>query len=249
MAEPARVALVTGAGRGIGEAAARRLAAEGIAVAVADRNGAAAAQVATSIAGAGGEAMPIAADVSDADQASTLVSETVARYGRLDMAYNNAGVPGVRSPLADYPAEVFHRVLQVNLIGLFFCLRAEIRHMLAAGGGSIVNAASGAGMLGVPRSAAYVASKHAVVGLTRTAAIEYARSGIRVNAIAPGLVRTAMTSMDTSAFEQAHPIGRAARPEEIAELVCWLLSPAAGYLTGAVVPADGGLTAQVPGLA
>lgn len=241
----ARVAFVTGGGRGIGAATARRIAREGVAVVVADRNLTAAREVADSLTG---PALAVEVDVADPAAVDTAVAMAVEWGGRLDFAYNNAGVTGVRAPVADYPDDVFWRVQRVNVGGVLACMRAELRHMLVAGGGSIVNAASGAGLNGVACASAYAASKHAVIGLTRTAAVEYAARGIRVNAVAPGLVRTALVDdMEQSDFIAAHPAGRSAEPDEIAEAVWWLLDRAA-FVTGVVLPVDGGLLAHVPGL-
>ena len=235
------VALVTGAGRGIGAAVAARLAERSFVV-VADRDREAAERTAAAV---GGEAAHV--DVTDGEAVASLVDGIVERHGSLDHACNSAGVTGIESPLEDYPARVFHRVLDVNT-GLA-CLQAELRVMGAAGVGSIVNVASGAGALGVPRHAAYVASKHALLGLTRTAAIEYASRNVRVNAVAPGWVgTTAVQGMDADAFVAAHPIGRAIEPSEVADVVAWLLLDAPAALTGALVPVDGGLSARVAGL-
>ncbi|MDG4771042.1 SDR family NAD(P)-dependent oxidoreductase [Solwaraspora sp. WMMD792] len=236
-----RVALVTGGGSGIGAATAHRLAAAGARVLVADRDLTAAESVAAAI---GPTAVAHPVDIADADSVAAMVAAVVRRFGRLDVAHNNAGVTGVFADTADYPAHVWDRVLAVNLTGTFHCLRVEIAQLLAqGGGGSIVNTASGAALRGVPASAAYVASKHGIAGLTRTAAIEYAAAGIRVNAVCPGLVRTPIVRFDTTALETTHPIGRAAEPQEIAEVVCWLASDAASYVTGALLPVDGGLVA------
>jgi NAD(P)-dependent dehydrogenase (short-subunit alcohol dehydrogenase family) len=240
----ARVAFVTGGGRGIGAATARRLATAGVAVVVADRDLDAARAVADEIGG-----LAVRVDVSRVAEVDAAVDRAVEWGGRLDLAYNNAGVTGVRAEVADYPDDVFWRVQRVNVGGVLACMRAELRHMLAAGGGSIVNAASGAGTGGVALSSAYVASKHAVVGLTKTAAVEYASRGVRVNAVAPGLVRTGLVKeIDQSAFAAAHPIGRPAAPEEVAEAVWWLLDGGSSFVTGVIMPVDGGLVAQVPGL-
>ncbi|GHF41442.1 NAD(P)-dependent dehydrogenase (short-subunit alcohol dehydrogenase family) [Amycolatopsis bartoniae] len=237
-------ALVTGGGRGIGAAVVRRIAAEGVPVAVLDRDGAAASAVAAEITGTGGRALAIEVDVAKADRAAEAVETAAEWAGGLAFAYNNAGVTGIRAETADYPEDVFWRVQYVNVGGVLSCLRAELRLMLA-GGGAIVNAASGAAVAGVPGSSAYAASKHAIAGLTRTAAVEYASRGIRVNAVAPGLVRTGLVR-DLDDFEAAHPAGRAAEPEEVAEAVWWLLN--ASYVTGVLLPVDGGLLARVPGL-
>jgi NAD(P)-dependent dehydrogenase (short-subunit alcohol dehydrogenase family) len=237
-----RVAFVTGGGRGIGAATAHRLAAAGVAVVVADRDLEAARSVAAAIDG-----LALCVDVGRPEEVASAVDRAVSWGGGLHYAYNNAGVPGIRAELAEYPDDVFWRVQRVNVGGVFACMREELRHMLRAGGGSIVNAASGAGVGGVAGSAAYVASKHAVIGLTKTAAVEYASRGVRVNAVAPGLVRTALVD-GVDEFEAAHPIGRAATPEEVAEAVWWLLDGGSSFVTGAVLPVDGGLLAQVPGL-
>lgn len=237
-----RVAFVTGGGRGIGAATARRIARAGVAVVVADRDLDAARAVADEVGG-----LAVRVDVSRPDEVTAAVEQAVAWGGGLHLAYNNAGVTGVRAELADYPGDVFWRVQQVNVGGVLNCMRAQLPHLLAAGGGAIVNAASGAGLAGVARSSAYVASKHAIVGLTRTAAVEYASRGVRVNAVAPGLVRTGLVS-GLDDFTAAHPIGRAAKPEEVAEAVWWLLDDASSFVTGAVLPIDGGLLAAVPGL-
>jgi NAD(P)-dependent dehydrogenase (short-subunit alcohol dehydrogenase family) len=230
------VALVTGGARGIGAAVARRLEAHGATVVVADRDPA-----------CGGEVV----DVSSVPAVDALVDRIVARHGRLDWACNCAGVTAVLAPLTDLDERLFRRVMDVNAVGTFACLRAELRAMLAGGrGGAIVNVASGAASLGVPRAAAYAASKHAVAGLTRSAAIEVAAAGIRVNAVTPGLVRTPATAgLEDERFVAAHPIGRPVLAEEVAEVVWWLLAGAPAALTGALVPVDGGLTAQVAGLA
>lgn len=250
-----RVAFVTGGARGIGAATAARLARAGVAVAVADRDCAAAGEVVAALRESGARALAIEVDVSDPDAADAAVDSAVAWGGGLDFAYNNAGVPGIRAELAGYPEDVFWRVQRVNVGGVLACMRAELKHMLAAGGGAIVNAASGASVAGVPFSGAYVASKHAIAGLTKTAAIEYAARGIRVNAVAPGLVRTRLVEglggetaagKETEAFLAAHPAGRAAEPEEVAEAVWSLLN--APFVTGVVLPVDGGLLARVPGL-
>jgi NAD(P)-dependent dehydrogenase (short-subunit alcohol dehydrogenase family) len=245
----APVALVTGGANGIGAAVVRRLATAGATVVIADRDGSAAARLADIITADGrGRAHPAPLDVSDQDAVEAVVSSVVAEHGRLDAACNCAGVTGVRAELADYPEAVFRRVLAVNTGGTFACLQAELRPMARAGTGAIVNVASGAAALGVPGSAAYVAGKHAVAGLTRTAAIEYAARGIRVNAVAPGLVLTGAVVLDAERFAAAHPIGRPVSPEEVAEVTAWLLLEAPAALTGALIPVDGGLTAQVPGL-
>jgi NAD(P)-dependent dehydrogenase (short-subunit alcohol dehydrogenase family) len=256
---PRPVALVTGGAGGIGAAIVRRLADAGALVVIADRDEAGARRVAEEIgrvdasrgrewgAAEGGMADTQALDVADPAAVDALVDEVVARYGRIDCACNCAGVTGVRAETAEYPEAVFRRVLAVNAEGFFTCMRAELRAMAARRAGSIVNIASGAATLGVAGSAAYVASKHAVAGLTRTAAIEYAARGIRVNAVSPGLVLTDGVDLDTDRFVAAHPSGRPVAAEEVAATVAWLLLDAPAQLTGALIPVDGGLTAQVAG--
>jgi NAD(P)-dependent dehydrogenase (short-subunit alcohol dehydrogenase family) len=257
------VALVTGGANGIGAAVVRRLAAGGATVVIVDRDLAGAEGVAAEVGGletAGktddletteqvGRVEARAVDVSDFGAVDALVASIVDRHGRLDCACNCAGVTGIKAEVADYPEAVFRRVLDVDAGGVFACLRAELRSMAPRGGGAIVNVASGAASLGVPGSSAYVAAKHAVAGLTRTAAIEYAARGIRVNAVSPGLVLTGAVDLDVERFVAAHPSGRPVAPEEVAELVAWLLLDAPPQLTGAMIPVDGGLTAQVAGAA
>jgi NAD(P)-dependent dehydrogenase (short-subunit alcohol dehydrogenase family) len=241
------VALVTGGAGGIGAAIARRLARAGTLVVVVDRDEAGARRVAEEIVAVGGPAEARGLDVGDAAAVEELIDSLADRHGRLDLACNCAGLTGVRADTADYPEAVFRRVLQVNAEGVFACMRAELRAMERRGAGSIVNIASGAATLGVAGSAAYVASKHAVAGLTRTAAIEYAARGIRVNAVSPGLVLTGAVDLDTERFVAAHPSGRPVDPDEVAATVAWLLLEAPPALTGALIPVDGGLTAQVAG--
>lgn len=194
-------------------------------------------------------------DVADPSDVAELVAKTVARFGRLDCACNNAGIEGKVVPLAEQPLENFERVIAVNLRGVFLCLQAEIRQMLKNDGGAIVNLASVAGLIGFPGLAPYVASKHGVNGLTKNAALEYSKLGIRVNSICPGGIDTRM--LDSLAAQSTggklttgelmnplHPIGRIGTPEEVAELVVWLCSDRASFITGANIPIDGGFVAQ-----
>jgi NAD(P)-dependent dehydrogenase (short-subunit alcohol dehydrogenase family) len=243
-----RVALITGGGHGIGAAVAKRLA-TGSVVVVLDRDGEAAGQVVAAIGESGGVAEAVEADVSDVDAVTAAVAGVVDRHGRLDYACNSAGVTGIEAQLTDYPERVFRRVLDVNATGIFASMQAELTVMLRQGTGSIVNIGSSASGLGVAGHGAYVASKHAVAGLTRTAAVEVAARNVRVNAVAPGLVDTGMAAgIDEAAFAAEHPIGRASTAAEIAEVVAWLLESAPATLTGAIIPVDGGLTAKVAGL-
>jgi NAD(P)-dependent dehydrogenase (short-subunit alcohol dehydrogenase family) len=244
-----RVALITGGGRGIGAAVAMRLAVGGAVVTVLDRDRDAAERIADAIGEQGGNAEAIEADVSDVDAVAAAVAGVVERRGRLDYACNSAGVTGIEAQLTDYPERVFRRVLDVNATGVYACMQAELAVMVRQGSGSIVNIGSGASALGVAGHAAYVASKHAVAGLTRTAAIEVAGRNVQVNAVAPGLVGTGMAAgIDEAAFAAEHPIGRASSANEIAEVVAWLLESAPAALTGAIIPVDGGLAAKVAGL-
>jgi NAD(P)-dependent dehydrogenase (short-subunit alcohol dehydrogenase family) len=199
----------------------------------------------------GAEAEFLVTDVTHKTDVDALVARAVARHGRLDCAVNNAGVEGMLRQTAEYPEEDFARVIQVNLLGVWRCLRAEIPAMLAASGGAIVNTASVAGLVGAGGLSAYVASKHAVVGLTRTAAIEYAKAGVRVNAVCPGVIDTPMVdrlSLEMPTLREAllamKPMGRLGRPEEIAEAILWLCSDAASFVTGHALAVDGGYVAQ-----
>lgn len=250
-----KVALVTGSGAGIGRAAALKFAEEGAKVIVSDISQSGGEETVSLIGAAGGDAAFVKADISNLDEVSALVAEAVRVFGRLDCACNNAGVEGKIAPLADQSIEDFDRVLSINLRGTFLCLQGEIRQMLTNGGGAIVNLASVAGLIGFPGLSPYVATKHAVNGLTKNAALEYGKDGIRVNSICPGGIDTRM--LDSLAeqstggalssremMDPLHPIGRIGRPEEVAELIVWLCSPRASFVTGTNVPIDGGYVAQ-----
>lgn len=243
-----KVALVTGAGSGIGRASAIRLARSGAKVVLVDLEIAKAGldTTAEAIRSAGGFAEQAVADVTDPVSFGKAVQDCVAAFGRLDIAHNNAGVTGAAFEFGELPIEEATRIMAVNFWGVFHSLQAEIPQMLAQGGGTIVNTASSAGIVAVPHFSAYTASKHAVVGLTRTVAAEYAGRGIRINAVCPGFVETPMTALhnDNPELLQAmlalHPIGRFAKPEEVAEAVFWLASPASSYAVGANLVLDGG---------
>ncbi|SDG18990.1 SDR family NAD(P)-dependent oxidoreductase [Klenkia brasiliensis] len=239
-----RVGLVTGGASGIGAACAGQLARAGVRVVVADLRLDAARATAATVDG-----VAVQVDVSQPDSVGSMVAHVRDRFGRLDIAVNNAGV-GVPSKkrIADMSDDDWHTVTAVNLDGVFHCLRAELPLMLRApSGGSIVNVASVMGAVGTIGGAAYVAAKHAVVGLTRTAALEYAADGIRVNAVGPGFVDTPLLGHQDAALRErtaaAHPVGRLATAEEIAAVVCFLASPASSFVTGAFYLADGGYTA------
>jgi NAD(P)-dependent dehydrogenase (short-subunit alcohol dehydrogenase family) len=241
-----QVALVTGAGSGIGEACAKALAAAGAQVVVSDITADAAQRVAAEI---GPLAEACATDVADESQCDAMVAFALARFGRLDIAVNNAGVGNKdRSHVGDLATASWRKVLGVNLDGVFFSIRAEIRAMRAGGGGAIVNIASVMGAVAVECGSAYVAAKHGVVGLTKAAALDHAGDGIRVNAVGPGYVDTAMfadrTDEQRAEVGARHPLGRIARPEEIAAMVLWLASPAASFATGGYYPIDGGYLAR-----
>ncbi len=247
-----KVVLVTGGSTGIGRASSLVFAREGATVVVADINLAAGEGTACAIRDSGGQAVFIAADVSKRGDVETLVNRAVGLYGRLDCAFNNAGIAGaIGSAVHDYSEDAWDRVMGINLKGVWLCLKYEIQQMLKQGGGAIVNTASIWGLVGAPGASAYVASKHGVVGLTRAAALEYATRGIRINAVNPGTIRTPILDPFIAAdpeFESMitarHPIGRIGMPEEVAEAVVWLCSDAASFVVGQNLPVDGGYTTQ-----
>lgn len=245
-----KIALVTGGAGGIGRATALAYAREGAKVAVVDINAAAAQAVAAEITAAGGEAIGIATDVARGDQVAAMVQQIVARYGRLDIAFNNAGIEIENKPLAQATEEIFDRLMSVNVKGIWLCMKHEIEQMLAQGGGVIVNTASVAGLVGAPLQPLYAASKHAVVGMTKTAAAEYGRKGIRINSVCPGIIRTEMMERAIARepkreqhVAKAHPIGRLGEAEDIAGAVVFLSSDDAAFVLGHQLAVDGGLTA------
>jgi len=246
-----KVAMVTGAGTGIGRAAALLFAEAGAAVAVVDNVRASAEETCDLVAAAGGMAISIHADVTVADQVADAVRTTVDSLGGLDFAHNNAGTSGSPTTVADCSEEEWDRVISLNLKGVWLCMKYEIPEILKRGGGAIVNTSSGAGLIGFAGLPAYVASKHGVIGLTKSAALELARSNIRVNAVCPGTTATPMIEQyigGDPAAEKAMlatcPNGRMARPEEIAAAAVWLCSPSASYISGVALPVDFGAVAQ-----
>ena len=241
------VALVTGGASGIGRACAQVLSRSGAVVAVADLDLGQAQHTVDSITNAGGQSFAIAADVVNEDSVHAMVETVLRSAGRLDIAVNNAGVAADWASVAELPTPDWRKVMAVNLDGVFFCLREQIRAMKATGGGSIVVMASALSHVARRGSAPYVSSKHGVLGLTRTAALDHADDGIRVNAVAPGFIATPLlqqrhTSQSIEALESLHPLGRLGRPEEVAEMVAWLASSASSFTTGAVFAVDGGYT-------
>jgi NAD(P)-dependent dehydrogenase (short-subunit alcohol dehydrogenase family) len=245
-----RSVLVTGAGSGIGRATAQLFAAEGARVVAVDQNEADAEKTVALIKEAGGDALAVAADVSSEADCRGMVERAVAAYGKLNIAFNNAGVGASGFAVADEEEIAFSRVIDVNLKGVFLSMKYEIPAMLAAGGGAIVNTASVAGLVGERGIGAYAASKHGVVGITRTAALDYIGRGIRINAVCPGATRTRILAdwFQDPKVEQfilsRHPIGRIAEPEEIGRAVLFLASDDASFVVGQALAVDGGLTAQ-----
>ena len=246
-----KVALVTGAASGIGRASALAFARAGAKTVIADVVVEGGEETVRMIKAAGGDALFVRVDVSQAAEVETLIQKIVERYGRLDYAHNNAGIEGEGAPTADCTEENWDRIININLKGVWLCMKYAIPQMLKQGGGAIVNTASVAGLIGVPGWSAYCAAKGGVVQLTRTAALEYATAGIRVNAVCPGAIRTPMVERIVAnrpeveaVFIAGEPIGRLGKPEEIAEAVVWLCSDAASFVTGVPLPVDGGWVAQ-----
>ena len=246
-----KVAIVTGAANGIGQATAAAFASRGASVLLADIDVERGEAVVTRITDDGGTASFVRADVSNAADVKAMVDAAVERYGRLDYAHNNAGIVGGGATVVDMPEETWNQGIGVMLTGVFLCLKYEIPAILEQSGGAIVNTSSGAGIIGFPTMANYVAAKHGVIGLTKTAALEYATSGIRINAVCPGTARSKMVDdwiggdpAKEAEVAALHPIGRIAEAEEIANAVLWLCSDAASFMIGHAMVVDGGYTAQ-----
>lgn len=245
-----KVVLVTGAGGGIGRATALAFGRAGARLVLSDISAQAGEESVALIKQAGGEAIFVKADVSRDAEVEALVAKTVATYGWLDCAFNNAGIEEESKPIGECEEALFDRIMAINVKGAWLCMKHEIRQMLRQGGGAIVNTASVAGLVGAPLQGVYAASKHAVVGMTKTAAAEYGKAGIRINSVCPGVIRTAMLERALEReprrekhIVRAHPIGRIGEAGEIAGAVLWLCSDAASFVTGHQLAVDGGLTA------
>lgn len=245
-----KVTIITGASAGIGQASAFVFAGYGARLVLADINEKDGEATASRIRDGGGDAIFVATDVSRASDVEALVARTVERHGRLDCAFNNAGIEGLMAWTADCTEENWDRTLAVNLKGVFLCMKYEIQQMLKQGAGAIVNTSSAAGLIGVAGLPAYSASKHGVVGLTKAAALEYAKRGIRVNALCPGAIRTSMVEdairqglVTEESAVAMEPVGRLGTPEEMAEVAAWLCSDRASFVTGHAMAADGGMVA------
>jgi NAD(P)-dependent dehydrogenase (short-subunit alcohol dehydrogenase family) len=246
-----KVALITGGGSGIGRATAMLFAREGARVAIADYSVEGGERTLRAIKEAGGDAIFLAADVANHKDVEAMVKKTVEHYGRLDCAFNNAGIEGEFSATPDCTLDNWQRVIGINLSGVFYCMKYEIPEMLKNGGGTIVNTSSICGLAGIANTSAYTAAKHGVAGLTKTAALEFSSKGIRVNAVCPGFIRTPMVarvmdrgSFDEKAVVQTHPINRLGQAEEIAEAVLWLSTDASSFVSGVPMPIDGAYLAQ-----
>jgi NAD(P)-dependent dehydrogenase (short-subunit alcohol dehydrogenase family) len=245
-----KVVVVTGAASGIGRATALVLAREGARLSLSDVDEAGGAKTLDAVKSAGADAIFFRTDVTDEAEVNAMIAKTVDRFGRLDAAYNNAGIENDTKPTTEMPLALFERVLAVNVRGVFLCMRAEIPAMLRQKKGSIVNTASVAGLIGAPGLLPYCASKHAVIGMTRTASAEFVSQGIRVNAVCPGLIRTPMLDRleanlgkdAMAAYVGMTPIQRVADPSEVAEAVAWLCSDASSFVTGSAMTVDGGFT-------
>jgi NAD(P)-dependent dehydrogenase (short-subunit alcohol dehydrogenase family) len=246
-----KVAVITGGATGIGKSTAMLLASKGIKVVISGRREAVGQKVIEEIRAQGGDAAFIAADVDNETQVSQMIGFAVKKYGRLDLAVNNAGISNETKTIGDSDPAKFQAMLQTNVMGVYLCMKYEIQQMLKNGGGSIVNLASIAGLNGIPYAGPYAATKHAVVGLTKSGALDYATQNIRINAVAPGAIKTdiiagsiAQGQYDEATISAMHPIARMGNPEEIAHGIAWLLSDEASFVTGHILNIDGGFQAK-----
>jgi len=243
-----RIAVITGGGSGIGAATARLYAKHGANVVVSDLNERAATEIVSGIQSDGGKAVFIKADVSKASECENLVQQTLKTFGRVDIAFNNAGIGGEQNSVADMSLDGWQKIIDVNLSSVFYCMKYEIAAMMKNNKGAIVNMSSILGQVGFANSAGYVAAKHGVVGLTRTAALEFSSKAIRINAIGPAFINTPLLSALDESMKQLlvkmHPIGRLGTAEEVAEMVVWLSSDQASLVTGGYYTIDGGYLAQ-----
>lgn len=239
-----KVAFITGAATGIGRAAAIAFASEGARVGIVGRSGDPLKEVETLIRNAGGEVLAITCDISDPEQVEQAIKQVIDKFGRLDVAFNNAGVENKATPVHEIELKEWDRILDINLRGTFVCMKHELAQMVKQGSGVVINTSSGAGIRGVEGGATYAATKHGIIGLTRSAALDYAKLGIRVNAVLPGNIETPMmdrfTGGDIQKAIDLEPVGRLGKPEEIAEAVLWMASDLGGFVTGAATVVDGG---------